>query len=223
VGHIEEKDIRIAFVDDHEIVRRGLRHIFEGDAGFTVVAEGGSRQDALLIAERDAPDVMLIDLLMPGGGGIEALKAITEDHPAIRCVIITASDDAAIAMKALKLGARGYILKGVSGRNLLAAIRTVMDDASYISPEFAAKLVEAAQAKKAVSGTFEDLSYRETQIIGEVEKGLTNREVATRLKISEKTVKYYMTSLMQKYGVSNRVGAVIAHRNQNTEERQSQH
>lgn len=222
MGHIVGENIAISFVDGHEITRRGLRSIFESEAGFTVVAEGASKQDALMIAERDAPDVLLMDLSMPGGG-MEALQAIIEGYPKIHCVIITVNDDPALAMRALKLGARGYILNGVSARHLVDAIRSVMDNASYISPEFAARLIEAAQVRKNTAAAHEDLSYREAQIIGEVEKGLTNKEVATRLQISEKTVKHYMTSVMQKYGVSNRVGAVIAHRDQNSQQRLRQH
>jgi two-component system, NarL family, nitrate/nitrite response regulator NarL len=112
----------------------------------------------------------------------------------------------------MSLGAKGYILKGIGSDELVGALKAVLNDQSYVSPEFAMKLVTAANAGREAEHANRYLNVREVQVITEVEKGLTNRQIAERLKISEQTVKYYMTSLMQKYGVTNRTLAVLEHR-----------
>jgi two-component system, NarL family, nitrate/nitrite response regulator NarL len=199
--------ITVGVIDDHEVVRQGLCAILGQQKTMKVVGEGATAAEAISLAIRYRPDVMLLDVTMPGGG-MEALKAIVVKAPTVRCVILTACDDAAVAMAAINTGARGFILKGVSSGNLLAAIEVVMADQSYVSPEFAARLMDAALQVKLGSDASLGLSHREEQVLREVEKGLTNREVADRLNLSEKTVKHYMTSVMQKFGVSNRVGAI---------------
>lgn len=197
----------IAVIDDHPIVRQGLAAVLGSEIQFRLVAEGRSVCDAVEIARKNRPDVMILDLDIPGGG-MEALKQISASFPDIRCIILTVCDRAETAIAALAAGAKGYILKGVSASDLKKAIWTVVSDESFVSPEFAAKLLTATHVRKEPVG--EQLSYRESQIIYEVERGLTNKQIATKLNISEKTVKYYMSSLMQKLEVSNRVSAVIA-------------
>lgn len=204
---MQANPITVGIVDDHEVVRQGLKAIFGQQRMMRVVGEGATAQEAIRLAIQYRPDVMLLDITMPGGG-IEALKAIVSQAPSVRCVILTACDDASVAMAAITAGARGFILKGVSSGNLLAAIDVVMADQSYVSPEFAARLMDAALQVKGEASATLGLSRREEQVLREVEKGLTNREVADRLQLSEKTVKHYMTSVMQKFGVSNRVGAI---------------
>jgi two-component system nitrate/nitrite response regulator NarL len=203
--------IAIAIVDDHPIVRYGLAKVLGTDPEFRVVAEGASSSDALEIATKHRPDLMILDLGIPGGG-IEALLKISANVPSVRCMILTVCDSAETAIRALNAGAKGYVLKGVSAQDLKAAIWMVIKNSSYVSPEFATKLLVTAQLKVEDSRSGGDkLSYREAQIMHEVENGLTNGQVAIKLDISEKTVKYYMSSVMQKYGVSNRVSAVVAH------------
>ncbi|MGO4852552.1 response regulator [Phaeovulum sp. W22_SRMD_FR3] len=199
--------ITVGIVDDHEVVRQGLSAILAQQRSMRVIGEGASAPEAVSLAIKYRPDVMLLDITMPGGG-LEALKTIVSKTPEVRCVILTACDDASVAMAAITAGARGFILKGVSSGNLLAAIEVVMADQSYVSPEFAARLMDAALQVKLEGAPSLGLSRREEQVLREVEKGLTNREVADRLHLSEKTVKHYMTSVMQKFGVSNRVGAI---------------
>ena len=198
--------VSLAVVDDHPILRHGLAAVLRSEAGFKVVAEGGSSTEALQIANVHRPNIMLLDL------GIPALKQICIQVPSTRCIILTVCDNADTAINALNSGAQGYILKGVSGEDLKAAIWTVFNNETFVSPDFATKLLMASQMEKqALSQAGGKLNFRENQVLREVESGLTNRKVAEKLQISEKTVKYYMTNIMQKYGVSNRTSAVVAH------------
>jgi len=202
--------VSIAIVDDHPILRQGLVAVLKTDPRFRIVAEGDSATSALDIVKTHRPDIMLLDLGIPGGGG-EALKQICVEFPSTRCIILTACDSADAAVAALSVGAQGYILKGVSGGDLKSAIWTVSNNESFVSPEFATKLLVSVQTKKASQAVDSRLSHRESQVLREVETGLTNKMVAEKLSISEKTVKYYMSSIMQKYGVKNRVSAIVAH------------
>lgn len=203
--------ISIAVVDDHPILRHGLAAVLRNEPRFRFVAEGGSATEALQIAELHRPDIIILDLNIPGGG-IEALKQIVLEFPSVRCIILTVCDSGDTAIGALNAGAQGYILKGVSGADLKSAILTVFNNESFVSPEFATKMLLAAQSRSQDTSIADSrLSFRESQILREVAAGLSNRMVAEKLSISEKTVKHYMSSIMQKYGVSNRVSAVIAY------------
>ena len=203
--------ISVAVVDDHPILRQGLAAVLRNDSRFRFVAEGGNADEAVQIAKLHRPDVLLLDLNIPGGGS-EALRQIVLELPSVRCIILTVCDGADTAIGALNAGAKGYILKGVSGGELKSAILTVFNNESFVSPEFATKLLLAAQNKglEMSIGGDSRLSFREMQILREVMAGLSNRMVAEKLSISEKTVKHHMSIIMQKYGVSNRVAAVMA-------------
>lgn len=209
VGVGELDNVTVAIVDDHPIVRRGLSAVISGEAGFNLVAEGSTAREALEIAERWRPQIMLLDLGIPGGG-MEALKRIVVQVPSVRCMILTVCDLATTAIVALNAGAKGYVLKGVSAGDLKKAMWTVANDESFVSPEFATKLLQAAQLNVQQASSIDHLTHREAQIMKAVEEGLTNREIGEKLEISEKTVKYYMSGILQKYGVTNRVSAVIA-------------
>jgi two-component system nitrate/nitrite response regulator NarL len=203
--------ISIAVVDDHPILRHGLAAVLRNEPRFRFVAEGATATEALQIAQLHRPDIMILDLNIPGSG-IEALKQIVIEFPSVRCIILTVCDSADTAIEALNAGAQGYILKGVGAADLKSAIWTVFNNESFVSPEFATKLLLAAQNKNPhTSVTDSRLSFRESQILREVEAGLSNRMIAEKLRISEKTVKHYMSSIMQKYGVNNRVSAVMAY------------
>jgi two-component system nitrate/nitrite response regulator NarL len=202
--------VSIALVDDHPIYRHGLAAVFRAEARFNVVAEGESSTEALQIASTHRPRIMLLDLGIPGGG-IETIKQMCIEFPETYCVVLTACDNPQTGIAALNAGAHGYILKGVSATELKAALWAVYkNETSFVSPEFATRLLSAAQTKEPTvvdSG----LSHREMQILREVVSGATNRMVAEKLSLSEKTVKHYMSSIMQKYGVTNRTSAVIAY------------
>src|SRR3982074_2893808 len=138
--------ISIAIVDDHPILRQGLAAVLRNEPRFRLVAEGGSATEALQIAQLHRPDVLILDLNIPGSG-MEALKQIAVEFPSVRCIILTVCDSADTAIIALNAGAQGYILKGVSAADLKSAIWTVFNNESFVSPEFATKLLTAAQNK----------------------------------------------------------------------------
>lgn len=201
--------ISIAIIDDHPIVRQGLVTVLRREPKFDLVAEGVSAEEAVDIAQRQTPDLMILDLGIVGGG-ISALSRIAVHAPSVKCIILTVCDSPETAISALNAGAKGYILKGVSAKDLIGAIWTVIHNESFVSPEFATKLLQAAQNKNNIIADSEKLSFRESQIIIQVELGLTNKQIAEKLHLSEKTVKYYMSNIMRKFGVANRVSAVIA-------------
>ncbi len=206
--------IRVAVVDDHPIFREGAAYCIERSGGFEVVAHGGSADDAVRIAREIRPDLILLDINMPGNG-IEATRAIALCHPQIKTIILTASESEDHVAAALEAGARGYIVKGVGVADLVRTIRAVHTGESYVSPGLAARLLTQMQ-KKRMQGKSEeaqpDLTAREDEILGHVSNGLTNKEIANHLNISEKTVKHYMTNIMQKLQVRNRVEAVMTSR-----------
>ncbi|MBS7661293.1 response regulator transcription factor [Pseudomonas lalucatii] len=201
--------IRIGIVDDHPLLRQGVAAALKRIADFEVVEQGGSAEEAERIAAKYRPDVMLMDVHMPGDS-FAAVRAIVTDNPSVRIVMLTVSESEDDAYAALEAGARGYVLKGVSGPELAQAIRNVATGQTFITPGFAGKLISDLQKHKDGEKSVDELTHREEQIIREVANGLTNREVAEKLSLSEKTVKHYMTSIMQKLQVRNRVEAVTA-------------
>lgn len=203
--------IRTALIDDHPLFRDGVRQTLSNAGGIQVVAEGTCADDAIHIARSMSPDLMLLDINMPGGG-IAATTSITEAHPDIRIALLTVSENESDVAAAMASGARGYILKGISGSELVQIIRAIHGGQSYVAPALAAAMlrklrqVEPAPLE-ALAG--EQLTAREDQILCQVAQGLTNKEIARNLNISEKTVKHYMTLIMQKLQVRNRVEAVL--------------
>jgi two-component system nitrate/nitrite response regulator NarL len=204
--------IRVAVIDDHPLFREGVTHTLRSSRTVEVVAEGGSSEDAVRIATDQRPDVMLLDVSMPGGG-IEAARTISRQFPTVKTIMLTVSESEEHVSQALEAGALGYVLKGTSGPELVATTAAVSRGESYVSPGLAARLL--AQSKRQAPPAHQDcllpeLTKREEQILDNVGRGLTNKEIARDLKISEKTVKHYMTNIMQKLQVRNRVEAVLA-------------
>ncbi|MDM8350757.1 response regulator transcription factor [Pseudomonas sp. sp1636] len=204
--------IRIGIVDDHPLLRQGVATTLQKEADFDVVAQGDSADEAREIAARCIPDVLLMDVNMPGDS-FAAVRAISKAQPAVNVLILTVSESENDAFAALESGARGYVLKGVSGPELVLAIRSVAKGETFITPEFASRLLSHLRKHESEARGVE-LTCREEQVIREVAEGLTNREVAAKLGLSEKTVKYYMTIIMQKFHARNRVEAVTAARRQ---------
>ena len=200
--------IRIGIADDHPLLREGVANTLRKRADLQVVEQGVNAQDARDIAQRALPDVMLMDVNMPGDV-FAAVRYISTQLPDVKVLMLTVSESEDDAYSALEAGARGYVLKGISGPDLVLAIRSISRGETYITPEFARKLLSNFRKHEAEVRKI-DLTHREEQIIREVSMGLTNKEVASKLLISEKTVKYYMTCVMQKLNARNRVEAVTA-------------
>jgi Response regulator containing a CheY-like receiver domain and an HTH DNA-binding domain len=202
--------VSIAFVDDHPILLEGLSQVFSEFPNFTVVATGKCAADIEIISEK-GPDIILADLNMPGDAFL-AIRRSREISPPTRIVVFTASTGIDHAVKALEAGATGYVLKGSTDQELLQAIDTVLRGDTFVTPSVASKVISALRSMgaKGTTGRPVKLSVREDQIIRLLLMGRTNREIADRLKISEKTVKHYMTLLMQKLHARNRVEVVLA-------------
>jgi two-component system nitrate/nitrite response regulator NarL len=203
--------IRVAIVDDHPILRDGLVHTFAHQDGFEVVGQGGTAEEAIQIAEMALPDLLLLDLNMPGDG-IHAARAISQSCPAVRIIVLTAHDGEEHVLKALRSGASAYVVKGVSSEELVKTARAVHGGEAYVSPALAAKLLRVRSRDKPRNGStseFVDLTLREEQILRLVCEGQSNREIGETIGVSEKTVKHYMTNILQKLHARNRVEAAL--------------
>lgn len=202
--------IRVAVVDDHPLFREGVVHIFAACADVEVVAQGASAKEAAEIAQSHTPDVLVLDISIPGGG-ISALETIVANCTETRVLMLTVSADEDDVLSALRLGAHGYVVKGISGPELVQALYTVYQGDRYLSPGLGAKLLSNLGFGKILSkdNVFGDLSLRENQILSLVAKGFSNKEIAARLHLSDKTIKHYMTNVFHKLHVRNRLEAAL--------------
>ncbi len=204
--------IRVVLADDHPIYRDGLARTLGDAAGITVVGMAADGEEAAEVVARTRPDVVLLDVSMPKGGGIAALTRIMQMDPAPRVAMLTASEEDGDLMQSVKLGALGYILKGVGADELVEVVRDLHAGRTYVSPGLAGQLLVAMRRPVAVAAEpnpLDELSRREEDILKLVAQGKSNREVGEALDLQEKTVKHYMTSILQKLQVRNRVEAAM--------------
>jgi two-component system, NarL family, nitrate/nitrite response regulator NarL len=202
--------IRVIVADDHPMFRAGIVVTFKNTTGFDVVGEAATAEEAVNAAQTLQPDVVLLDVNMPGSG-LTAAAEITRTCPKVRVVMLTVAETSDTVNNALEAGASGYVLKGATGAELVLVVESICGGQSYVTPALGAKLL-AQMRQKAVSRKADgisDLTTREEEILAQVALGLTNKEIAKRLKLSEKTVKHYMTNVMQKLQVRNRVEAAM--------------
>lgn len=204
--------LRVAIIDDHPLFRDGVVATLGADPALEIVGQGATADDAIQISQDVLPDVLLLDISLPGGG-IEATREIARLCPYIKIVILTASENEKHVSDALEAGARGYVLKGVGSQELVRTIRAVYSGESYVTPQLAARLLAMMKsplmAPSASDAEMPSLTRREEQILDAVAEGMTNKEIARLLTISEKTVKHYMTNIMHKLQVRNRVEAAL--------------
>lgn len=206
-----DKEITIVVADDHPLFREGVVVSIEADKRLALIGQAGTVDEAKRLCEQRLPDILLLDINMPGDGLIGA-REIIELCPAVRIIILTASESDKHVSEALELGARGYVLKGVGATELARTIFAVHSGETYVTPSLAARVLKKMHTRLNAppADDFPILTPREEQILGYVSLGHTNKEIASRLGISEKTVKHYMTNIMQKLQVRNRVEAVLA-------------
>lgn len=210
-GHNTQSVVRLAVVDDHPLFREGVVASLSVDKSLDIVGQGGTAEQAVQISQDLLPDVLLLDISIPGDG-IFAMREISRLCPFVKVIMLTASEDEQNVSAALEAGARGYILKGVGSQELLRTVHAVNNGESYVTPQLAARLLTMMRAPKEAVSVNEDLpglTRREEQILDSVAEGKTNKEIARILKISEKTVKHYMTNIMHKLQVRNRVEAAL--------------
>lgn len=204
--------IHVLIADDHTLFREGLAGIIGGTEDFEVVGQAGTMEEAVQLARDLLPDIILVDIDMPGDG-LEAARIVAEDCPVTRIVILTSSEEDDHLIRALKIGARAYILKGVAARELIRILRAVSAGESYVPPMLAASLLlemrEAQSQHQQPSSPLDELTPREREILEGLAAGLSNKEIGEQLFLSEKTVKHYMTNILQKLQVRNRVEAAL--------------
>lgn len=201
--------VSVAFVDDHPMLLEGVRSIFGRRQGYEVVGVGTCCDDAIRIVQDRRPNVLVLDLNM-GGDAFACIREVRDQHPSTRVVTFTASASVHHAVQALDAGASGYVLKGGPLSSLADAVDTVVHGETYITHGFATKVIAAL--RQARSSNELRLSVREDQIIRLILEGKTNKQIGEILNIAEKTVKYYMTIIMQKLNVKNRVGVAVVAR-----------
>ncbi|MDX3247748.1 MULTISPECIES: response regulator transcription factor [unclassified Streptomyces] len=198
--------ITLLIVDDHPVVRDGLRGMFESAAGFTVVGEAANGVEAVATAATADPDVILMDLRMPGGGGVDAIRELTRRGARSKILVLTTYDTDSDTLPAIEAGATGYLLKDAPRDELFTAVRAAAEGRTVLSPAVATRLVSAVRTPRAPAA--EPLSAREHEVLTLVAKGTSNREIARELFISEATVKTHLTHLYAKLGVNDRAAAV---------------
>lgn len=203
--------VELAIFDDHPIFLEGQAGIFADSDEFAVVEKGVSASDAINLTLKNRPDVILLDLDMPGNI-LQAIQKIREEAPDVRVLIFTASMAVEHAVQVLEAGAHGYVIKGSTAAELAEAIRAVMRGETFVTHTFAAKVIAALQNASLRKRTLQAirLNMREEQIVRLLLRGRTNKEIGQQLQISEKTVKHYMSILMQKLHARNRLEVVLA-------------
>ncbi len=197
--------ITVGIVDDHPLFREGVTRSLSEIKDFLVVGEGATSDDAAMIAADQHPDVMLVDVSMPGGG-LSAIGEILQHSPSTKVLMLTASEEIDTLLGALQRGAMGYVLKGVGSRGLAEAIRTILKGTRYVSPAMSAKVVDVSLDKEPSKNS---LTPREREVMDLVGEGLSNKHIGLRLDLQEKTVKHHMTQILTKLGVSNRTEAAL--------------
>ncbi|MGH2360755.1 MAG: response regulator [bacterium] len=196
--------IRIVVVDDHPVVREGLVASLEDDPEFQVVGAAGSAEEALPLVTTSKPDIILLDLELPGVNGLTAIPNLTAANAASKILILTAYDTDERVLGAIRAGAKGYLLKGASLEEIARAIRAVYGGDSYLEPRIATKVFTALDPRKRPSA----LSKREREVLRLVADGHSNKQIGQKLGITERTVKFHVTSIRNKLGAGNRAQAV---------------
>jgi DNA-binding NarL/FixJ family response regulator len=201
--------LRVLVVDDHEVVRQGLVALLERRSGFDVVGQAGTVRDAVDLARRTRPDLVVMDVRLPDGTGIEACRDIRADIPDCRVVMLTSYPDEEAVLSSIIAGARGYVLKQVPGRELVAALERVAAGESLLDPSMAERAI--SQVRRMASESEPDelavLTNQERKILGLVAQGMTNKEIAAAVLLSDKTVKNYVSSILAKLDLERRAQA----------------
>ncbi|KQX46239.1 MULTISPECIES: response regulator transcription factor [unclassified Streptomyces] len=217
---------RVFLVDDHEVVRRGLRDLIDDEPDMEVVGEAATAEQALARGPALRPDVAVLDVRLPDGNGISVCRELRSRMPELACLMLTSFDDEDALLDAIMAGAAGYVLKQIKGSDLVSAVRTVATGQSMLDPATTARLMHSLRDPEAAKPPEDErlavLSERERSVLELIGAGLTNRQIAKRLYLSEKTVKNHISRLLGKLGVERRVQAAViaaqAHEHDTAEE-----
>ncbi|GAA2665460.1 MULTISPECIES: response regulator transcription factor [Actinosynnema] len=198
--------IRVLLVDDHEVVRRGLRELLEDEADLKVVAEAGSVREAVVRAQASKPDVAVVDMRLPDGNGVELCGRLQDLPGGPRCLVLTAFEDDEALVGAITAGASGYLLKQVRGQDLVHAVREVAAGRSLLDPVTTSRVLERMR-KPQEPDELATLTEQERRVLSLIGEGLSNRQIAERLFVAEKTVKNHVTAVLSKLGMERRTQA----------------
>lgn len=201
--------IRVYLLDDHEMIRRGIRDLLESEGDIVVVGESDSAKEATSRIPALRPDVAILDGRLPDGSGIDVCRDIRSQDPSIKALILTSYDDDDALFSAIMAGAAGYVLKQVRGNDLLDIVRRVAAGQSTLDPSVTAQVLERIRTGPPVNKELESLTEQELRVLDLIGNGLTNRQIAQDLFLAEKTVKNYVSSLLAKLGMSSRTQAAI--------------
>ena len=201
------RPIGVFLLDDHEIVRRGVRDLLEAEPDIKVVGEAGTASSALARIPALRPDVAVLDMRLPDGDGVEVCREVRSRMPEVACLILTSFGDDEALFNAVMAGAAGYVLKQIHGSDLVGAVRTVAAGQSMLDPQAASKLMARLRGQQKKSDPLASLSPQERRILELIGEGLTNRQIGERLFLAEKTVKNYVSALFAKLGMERRTQA----------------
>jgi DNA-binding NarL/FixJ family response regulator len=193
----------VFLLDDHEIVRRGLRELLESEGDITVVGEAGTAEEALARIPATAPQVAVLDVRLPDGDGVEVCREVRSRHPEIQCLMLTSYADDEALFSAIMAGASGYILKQVKGSDLIDGVRRVAAGESLLDPSVTRRVLERLRTKPE-DDELSGLTDQERRILDLIAEGLTNRQIGERMFLAEKTIKNYVSNLLSKLGMSRR-------------------
>lgn len=199
----------ILLVDDHEVVRLGLKSLIDRHNNFSVVAEASTEEEAIEMAMEYEPDVVLMDIRLSGGNGIVACETIMEELPETKIIMLTSYAEDEMLFAAIRAGAVGYILKQVGGNDVIRAVESAVRGEAMLDPSLTQRVFSEVRRsiQKEEASFFNDLTEKEMQVLGQISSGKTNREIAEVLFLSEGTVRNYVSSILSKLGVSNRAEA----------------
>ncbi|HET6465382.1 MAG TPA: response regulator transcription factor [Nitrospiria bacterium] len=197
--------LRLVLADDHPVVRKGLRALLEAEPDFRVAGEAADGLEAVKLIEQQRPDVLIVDWMMPGLGGLEVIRQTRNRSPQTRCVVLSMHANEAYVLEALKNGASGYVLKEESHAAMVEAVRAVSAGRRYLSPPLSEKIIERflSGGEAAAEDSYEKLTDREREVLHLAAEGRTNSEIADRLCVSPRTVETHRAHLMQKLGLKN--------------------
>jgi two-component system, NarL family, response regulator DevR len=201
--------IRVFLLDDHELVRRGLRELLETEGDIEICGEAESAAEALSRIPPTRPDVAILDIRLPDGNGVEVCRDIRSRHPEISCLILTSFSDDDALFQAIMAGAAGYLLKQISGTDLVDAVRRVSAGQSLLDPGVTARVLERLRAGPETDERLARLTDQERRILDLIAEGLSNRQIAERVHLAEKTVKNYVSSVLAKLGMERRTQAAV--------------
>jgi DNA-binding NarL/FixJ family response regulator len=201
--------LKVFLVDDHEMVRRGVADLLDDEPDLVVIGEAASVSEALARIPAAGPDIVLLDVRLPDGSGVELCRELRSALPGLNCLMLTSYTDEEAMMEAILAGAGGYVIKDIKGMELVAAVRAVGEGRSLLDNRAAAALMSRLRASVAKPGPLDELSERERTLLDLIGEGLTNRQIAERMFLAEKTVKNYVSRLLAKLGMQRRTQAAV--------------